>query len=159
MTNYETDYYRWLNQTAKAVEEGRWSDIDAAQLAEELLDMGRSERRSIESHLERILTHILKIRYQPGRHTRSWDLSIAESRHQAAKLFRENPSLAAQERIDELISGAYETARYVAARETEIALDVFPEACPYTAQDVMTRDWSGPDTSFERLSRSLYKGK
>ena len=155
MTDYESDYYGWLNETAKAVEEGRWSDIDAAQLAEELMDMSKSERRGIESHLQRILMNILKIRYQPGRHSRSWDLSIAEARHQAADLFEENPSLAA--RMDELIAHAYRSARYEAAKETEIALDVFPEQCPYSAEDVMTRDWSGPDTSFERLSRSVYK--
>jgi hypothetical protein len=155
--NYETDYYDWLTQTAKAVEEGRWSDIDAAQLAEELVDMSKSERRGIESHLERILTHILKIRYQPGLHTRSWDLSVSESRARLRKLFAENPSLEA--RIDELIADAYETARYEAAKETEIALDVFPEQCPYSAEDVMTRDWSGPETSWERLSRTMNKLK
>lgn len=157
MMDYENDYYGWLTETAKAVEEGRWSDIDAAQLAEELMDMGKSERRGIESHLRRILMHILKIRYQPGLHTRSWDLSIKESRYEAVKLIGENPSLAA--RTDELIANAYGSARYWAARETEIALDVFPEQCPYSAEDVMTRDWSGPESSFERLSRTMNKLK
>lgn len=152
-TNYDTDYYAWLTETAKAVEEGRWSDVDAAQIAEELIDLSKSERRGIESHLERIIMHILKIRYQPGCHTRSWDLSIAESRMRVKKLLGENPSLAA--RIEEMISDAYETARYEAARETNIALDVFPEECPYSTDDVMTRDWAGPETPFERLSRMV----
>lgn len=142
MENYNGDYYAWLTSTARALEEGRWSDVDAAQVAEELWDMSKSERRGIESHLGRILTHILKIRYQPGRHTRSWDLSIEESRVRLTRLLADNPSLAA--RVDELIAEAYETARLAAARQTQIALDVFPVQCPFSLHDVMERDWSLP---------------
>jgi hypothetical protein len=143
MEDYNGDYYAWLTSTARALEEGRWSDIDAAQVAEELLDMSRSERRGIESHFRRILTHLLKIRYQPGRHSRSWDLSIEESRIRLEELFADNPSLMA--RADELLRTAYRSARVAAARQTKIATDVFPVDCPYSVADVLERDWSAPD--------------
>lgn len=107
--------------------------------------MSKSERRGIESHLSRILTHILNIRYHPGRHTRSWDLSIEEWRVRLKKLLADNLSLAV--RLEELMSEAYETARITAARQTQIALDVFPTECPFTVDDVRERDWSTPGAS------------
>lgn len=151
MSEYQGDYYGWLNTQAQAIEEGRFDQIDAAQVAEELRDMGKSEKRSIESYYKRILVHLLKIRYQPGKHTRTWDLSIRESRLELKKLLAENPSLRAQ--AEEFLRDAYETARYVAARQTAIALDVFPDECPFTIEDVTERDWSGPETVYEKMSR------
>ena len=132
---YEQDYYAWLTATAQAIEEGRFEEVDRANLAEELRDMSRSEKRSIESFMERIMVHLLKIRYQPGRHTVSWDLSIGDSRVRLEKLFRENPSLRAQ--AEELMRDAYDSARFGAAKQTKIALDVFPEECPFSPEDVL----------------------
>ena len=126
---YCGDYYGWLEQTAKAIEEGRFSEIDRAQIAEELRDMGKAERRAIESYMERIMVHLLKIEHQPGKHTRSWDLSIATSRVRLKKLFSESPSLATQ--AEELMIEAYETARLEAARQTGLRLETFPEQCPF----------------------------
>ena len=135
MENYGGDYYTWLNTTAQAIEQGRLSAMDQAQVAEELRDMGKSERRSIESFLERILVHLLKIEHQPGKHTRSWDLSIQDSRVRLRKLFRDDPSLRPE--CSELIREAYETARLTAAGQTGLDLDVFPEQCPYSVADVV----------------------
>lgn len=134
MTNeYNGDYYGWLTATAQAVLEGR--DFDRAQVAEELADMGKSERLRIESHLGVILTHMLKIRYQPDRHSRSWDLSIAASRMRARKLFNENPSLAA--RVGDLMADAYDDARFEAANDTGLPLDTFPADCPFSLEEVL----------------------
>lgn len=67
--------------------------MNAAQIAEELREISKSERRGVKRHLERILLHLLKIRYQPGKHTRSWNLSIAESRIRLNELLADSPSL------------------------------------------------------------------
>ena len=133
----------WLTSTARALDEGRWREVDAAQVAEELRDMGKSERRAIESLLEVILVHILKICYQGDRRSRSWDLSIANSRLRLKKLLSENPSLAA--RTNELITDVYESARIEAASQTDMPLEVFPAECAYTVGDIMERDWSASD--------------
>lgn len=137
--NYETDYSEWLAQTAKAVEEGRWDEIDRAKLAEELADLGRSEQRGIESQLRRIMIHALKILHQPWLHTRSWDLTIADARETLRRQFKENPSLEA--RAAELIADAYGRARIAAAKQTRLDLATFPERCPFTVVDVLCRDW------------------
>jgi hypothetical protein len=148
---YGGDYDAWLNSTAQALDEGRIEDVDVVQIAEELRDMSKSERRSLASHMERILVHLLKTRYQPGSFSRSWSLSIAESRVRIKELLQDSPSLTPC--LASLMARAYAVARIQAARKTQIALDVFPEACPLTLEDIMERPCDPPDTPFERLSR------
>lgn len=135
MEEYNGDYYAWLNATALALEEGRLNDVNRVQVAEELRDIGKSERRRIESYFERLLAFMLTIEYQPGKHTRSWDYSIETSRVRLRKLFRENPSLAADR--NELMLDSYETARLEAARQTGLALELFPVECPFSLPDVL----------------------
>lgn len=132
---YDTDFYAWTQQTAQAIREQRWSDLDTENLLEEIESMGSSERRAIESRLEILLTHLLKRQYQPENLTRSWDLTIKEQRLRANRLFKQNPSL--RRRAEELIHDAYETARIRAARETGLYEDVFPVACPWNEEEVL----------------------
>ena len=62
---YDRDYYLWLLHTAQLISEGKFSEVDAANLIEEIEDMGRSEKRAIESNLVFVLLHLLKYKYQP----------------------------------------------------------------------------------------------
>jgi hypothetical protein len=43
------DFNAWTQHTAQLLREGRWDEIDMAQLIEEVEDLGRSERNSIKS--------------------------------------------------------------------------------------------------------------
>jgi hypothetical protein len=57
---YDRDYYLWLSHTAQLIKEGRFSEVDAANLIEEIEDMGRSEKRTVKSNLIIVLLHLLK---------------------------------------------------------------------------------------------------
>ena len=61
---YERDFYMWIEQQAARLREGRLDEIDIANLLEEIEDMGRSEKRAIESNLVVLLTHLIKYRTQ-----------------------------------------------------------------------------------------------
>jgi acyl carrier protein phosphodiesterase len=132
---YDTDFYAWTQETAQAIRERRWSDLDTENLLEEIESMGKSERRGIGSRLEILLSHLLKRHYQPDEHTRSWDMTIREQRLQISDLFEENPSLRA--RVEELIQRAYRVARLRAARQSGLAEDAFPVACPWAQEQVL----------------------
>ncbi len=134
MRSYEMDYAGWAEDTARAICEGRWHDIDRATLADEVLDLKKRVEHQVESRMRVLLIHLLKARYQPGKHGRSWDLTIAEQRYRANLLLRENPSLKPE--LPRLIQDAYGAARYAAARQTAIALDVFPEQNPFTDAEI-----------------------
>jgi hypothetical protein len=76
---YERDYYGWLEQNARAIREGRLEDVDWANVAEELEDMGKSERRALRSQLALLLAHLLKWSHQPHRRhssEHSWRATI-----------------------------------------------------------------------------------
>ena len=63
---YETDFCAWTQAQAAALRDGKWDTPDWANLAEEIESLGRSERYAIESHLQNLLTHLLKWRYDPA---------------------------------------------------------------------------------------------
>ena len=129
MPDFDKDYYAWTQSTSQALAEGRIEGVDLRRVAEEIEDLGKSERQALESHLRRILLHLLKIRFQPGKHTRSWDLSIAESRLRIAQRQEESPSL--RSLLPVATGSAYAVARLRAARETGLEVETFPERCPF----------------------------
>ncbi len=63
--DYEQDLYAWALDKAALLRTGRLSEIDASHIAEELEDMGKSERRALRSHLNNLLLHLLEWQFQP----------------------------------------------------------------------------------------------
>jgi hypothetical protein len=138
---YERDFYSWLMEQARFVREGRWSAIDRDNLAEEIESLGREQFNTLESALRVLLLHLLKWDHQPERRSRSWELSIKEQRIAVQDVLDDNPGLTP--RIPEAIGRGYRRARIEAARETGLEDDVFPETCPYSFDEVMTRKHLG----------------
>ncbi|MBW4458898.1 MAG: DUF29 domain-containing protein [Nodosilinea sp. WJT8-NPBG4] len=138
-TLYEQDYLSWLTETAKLLRSGQLSEIDVVNLAEELDDMGRSEKRAVESNLEVLLRHLLKYQYQPDRRSNSWRFTILEHRDRIDKAFRDSPSLkpyAAKNFAD-----CYALARKKAAVETGLPTETFPEANPFSLEATLNPDF------------------
>jgi hypothetical protein len=64
--DYEKDFYAWTVEQSRLLRSGELSSIDAANIAEEIESMGRSDRRELRSRLAVLAMHLLKWRYQPG---------------------------------------------------------------------------------------------
>lgn len=131
-TLYDSDYLRWLAETAGLLRSGRFDQIDILNLAEELDDMGRSEKRAVESNLEVLLRHLLKYQYQSDRRSNSWRFTILEHRDRIAKAFRDSPSL--RPYFASIHADCYATARQKTAVETGLPLETFPQAAPFTPE-------------------------
>lgn len=136
-TRHEDDFYAWVNEQVALLRAGRIAEVDAANIAEELSDMGKSEFRALCSALSVLLQHLLKWDHQPARRSRSWEITVRQQRRQVARILRENPGL--RSRLSQALSDAYEDARDEALLETNLADDVLPEQCPYLFDDVMER--------------------
>lgn len=134
----ERDYYEWLLETARAVRSGDWGQIDQDALAEELEDMGRSERRAVRSHLVVLLVHLLKWHYQTDQRSQSWRASISNARVAIGFLLEDSPSLKSD--MPEYLPKAYEKARHAAADETGLPQSTFPKRCPWRLGMIMTQD-------------------
>ena len=135
--DYTTDFYAWTQQQAKLLRNKEIDQIDWQNIAEEIEDMGRSEKRQLESRLEILIMHLLKWQFQPNLRSRSWQLTIKEQRLRLAKLLRENPSLKSS--LDDLKEKIYPLA--VISAEKETGLSSFPETCPYEIIDMLSAEF------------------
>lgn len=136
---HERDILVWASEQARLLEEGRFDELDLANLIEEVNSVGGSDRREIESRLGVLILHLLKWRYQPGRRTPSWEVTIRHQRSRIAKVVDYRPSLkhhAATEFVD-----AYDGARLRAALETGLDLVLFPAAPPFTVEQALDPDF------------------
>jgi hypothetical protein len=61
-----------FKEQVSALRERRIEDLDWENIAEEIEDLGKGEKRSIESHLERLIEHLLKLVYPHGMEPRGF---------------------------------------------------------------------------------------
>jgi predicted DNA-binding ribbon-helix-helix protein len=138
-TLYEQDYYLWLEQTAHLLRERRFQNVDVENLVEEIEDMGRSQKDALYSNLKVVLMHLLKWKYQQDLRSNSWRASIREHRQRLKKAFKDSPSL--KRYFTEIFDECYSDARPLAADETNLPLDTFPELCPFSTDKVLNPDY------------------
>lgn len=139
--DYETDFYGWTQQQAQILRNQQISNIDWNHLAEEIEDMGRSEKRELGSRLEILIMHLLKWQFQPNLRSRSWKLTIKEQRLRLEKLLKENPSL--KFNIENVTENTYPLA--VISAEKETGLSSFPENCPYNLTEILSPEFFPED--------------
>jgi hypothetical protein len=137
---YERDFYSWLMEQAQHVRAGRWDALDRENLAEEIESLGREQFNKLESAFRVLLLHMLKWDYQPTRRTRSWSISIRQQRLEVDDVLDDNPGL--KSRISEAVARAYRKARLEAVKETGLDEETFPAACPYSWDDLVSRQFS-----------------
>ena len=116
---------------------GELSEIDVANIAEEIESIGRGNRRELKSRLVVLVAQLLKWGHQPGGRSRSWSATIDEQRLQLEGILGESPSL--RPNVAAMLADAHAIARARAIAATGLADEVFAEACPYTAEEVLSR--------------------
>jgi Domain of unknown function DUF29 len=135
--SYETDFYTWTQQQGALLRADRFEAIDRDNLAEEIESLGRNEFDKLVSFYRLVLLHLLKWDHQPERRSRSWAISVQNHRDSAAEVLADNPGLTP--RTGEALSRAYRRARLEAADETSLPISTFPEANPYSLDEVLGR--------------------
>ncbi|MFN4090328.1 MAG: DUF29 domain-containing protein [Alphaproteobacteria bacterium] len=144
---YEADFYAWTKVQADRLRrlqaERANLDLDLPHLAEEVEDLGKSERNALRSQLRRIIEHCLKLEWSPATDPRgSWRRSISEAR---LEIEGRMTATLRREMIDDLpwlYDGARELAHDALKEhgETEAA-EVLPASNPYALDDLLARGW------------------
>ena len=144
---YERDFYAWTRQQATALRrlaaERRNGPLDPARLAEEVQDMGNEQRLAVESQLERLMEHLVKLEWSVAREPRrQWMLSCLDARtHITARL---TPTLrrAILPHLSKRWTNARRRAKLALMEhgEADIA-NLFPETCPYGTDQLLDPDW------------------
>jgi hypothetical protein len=141
MSTYESDFYRWTQETAELLKQRRFSEIDLAALVEEVEDMGKSQQSALLNRLAVLLAHLLKWQYQPDRRGNSWLFTIEEQRTRIDILLGKNPSL--KSKLLDILNDAYRLALIRARKETNNQI-IFPptfEQTGWTWEDVIANDF------------------
>ena len=134
---YDRDFFEWTQVNADLLSRGCFETADVEHIAEELADLGKSDKREVKSFLRRLIMHLLKWHMQPGQRSSSWRASIGDSRVQLTDIFEQSPSL--RRFASESMEAVYPDAREMAAEETGLRETAFPAECPYSFDHLMDR--------------------
>jgi hypothetical protein len=136
-TLYAEDETAWLEAMASLVRRRELVNLDLENLAEYLSDMAKRDRRVVKSRLIVLLVHLLKWEFQGEKRSRSWRTTVLTQRQELVDLAGRGVLRAHAEAI---LAQAYEDAVELAASETALPKASFPEACPYTVEQLLAID-------------------
>jgi hypothetical protein len=148
-TLHDEDFVAWSKQQAEALRAaartGSNQMLDWANLAEEIEDLGASQRSPLHSQLRRIIQHLLKLENSPAAEPRhGWIVSIADARNEIEYLLEVSPSLRTE--LQTAIGGETKRAIKVVVRDLEgygeidRAVTDRIRATTYTAEQILD-DW------------------
>ena len=142
---YDEDFYAWTQYQAEVLRSLATSDnrFDREHVAEEIADLGKSERDAVRSQVRRILEHFLKLAYSPASEPRhGWRGSIIDARSELDDKL--SPTL--RQDLLGTLGKLYAAARKRVAADLQDrgehgASRSLPGLCPYTLDDILTEDW------------------
>ena len=147
---YEDDFYAWTQHQAEVLRTMPVSDnrFDREHVAEEIEDLGKSERDAVRSQIRRIIEHLLKLAHPPAEPPRvSWMDTIDDAR----EILSDKLTATLRRDIESGLEKLYAEGRRRAARglqrhgEAAVA-DSLPQMCPYSFDEICQEDWF-PDTT------------
>jgi hypothetical protein len=142
---YDDDFFAWTQHQAMVLRSMAVADnrFDRENVAEEIEDLGRSQRDAVRSQIRRIIEHLLKLSFSPAQQPRfDWMASIIEAR----SVLGDKISPTLRRDAETMLARLYEDGRdraEVGLRgygETQAA-DNLPTECPYTIEQILRRGW------------------
>jgi hypothetical protein len=142
---YDDDFYAWTQYQAELLRALRTDDnrFDREHVAEEIEDLGKSERDAVRSQIRRVLEHFLKLACSPARDPRfEWMQSIAEARANLSDKLSPTLRRDAEAELPKLYAAARRNASLSLQRygEAEAAAKL-PATCPFSFDDICRDDW------------------
>jgi hypothetical protein len=144
---YERDYYAWTRAQAAALRRMRRQEaetaLDLAHLAEEVEDLGRSERDAVRSQVRRIIEHLLKLEYSGAPEPRDgWKDTVADAR----AVLDDKLSLSLRRDLEAVWPRLYAQVLPKATRalyrfDEGDAAAALPADCPYDLDDICRPEW------------------
>jgi hypothetical protein len=142
---YDDDFFAWTQHQGMVLRTMAVADnrFDRENVAEEIEDLGRSERDAVRSQIRRIIEHFLKLACSPAQQPRfDWMASIVEAR----ATLGDKISATLRRDVENMLSKLYEDGRDRAelglrSHGEMQAADNLPRECPYTIGDILRRGW------------------
>ncbi len=144
---YATDFYAWTRRQAKELRRlarDRWNGpLDLRHLASEVEDMGSEVLHGMESQLERIIEHLLKLEYSPADEPRAgWKASVRQARREIERRITATTARKLRRGLPARWAAGRDDARAALLDHGEAdAARALPEACPYRFEQLLQLDW------------------
>ena len=139
---YDTDYNLWVLDIVDKLKNREFNGLDLDNLIEEVEDLGKRDKRKIESLLIRLFEHLLKLRYWKEENNRNrghWEGEIANFRRQIDRLLQDSPSL--KPYLRNLFNECYQDSRFIASKQSQLPLETFPEKPIADFKQVLDKNW------------------
>jgi hypothetical protein len=140
---YDVDFYAWTQQQAEVLRTHFKGDnrLDVEHLAEEIEDLGGSELQAVESFVEQIIAHLLKLDYSAQTDPRAhWRAEVLNFRRSVERKI--SPTI--RRKVEADLEGSYRRAREIAALGAMVhepdLIRRLPRTCPYDWDAVWHRD-------------------
>ena len=128
---YETDFFQWIQEQAKALREHNQNALDWDNLKEEIEDLGNEKLNAVNSFLKRLIEHRLKLDYSQEIYPRNhWLKEINNFQDE----LEDRITQTLLNKVD--VEKQYQRAKRLVLSEYKLEL---PEKCPYTFEDLMIR--------------------
>ena len=139
---YDKDFYLWLQTTANLLETNKLDELDIKNLLEEIISMGKSERKELKSRLITLIEHLLKLEYwqiEKEDNARGWRNTVAEQRLQIELTLEDSPSL--KNMLNEIFNECYVKAREYILKRYQLSAVLFPDQSPFSLEDALNPDY------------------
>lgn len=144
---YSADFAAWSSTQARLLRAMRFVELDLAHLAEEVEDLGHSERDAVRSQVRRIAEHLLKLEHSPASEPRD---GRKDTLTDARSILEDKLSPSLRSDLETMLPRLYAQILPKASRqlrrfgEPEAARSL-PLACPYTLDDICRAEWLPPN--------------
>ena len=152
----DSDFAAWIYDQTAALKEGRFADLDIEDIAAEVESLAKRDFRKLQSAIRLILLHMLKWDKQPEERGNSWRRSINAARRRVYGELASSPSF--KRRVPEAVEFVYPGAREDASDETGVFLQLFPDTCPYSWEEIMARPHNLADDKVPLDENSAFQG-
>jgi hypothetical protein len=142
-TLYDEDFYAWTQEQAKALRTHFRGDnrLDVEHLAEEVEDLGKSDLHAVESFVEQIIAHLLKLDYSGQNDPRPhWRAEVLNFRQSVDRKVTPSIRRMVESKLDELYRNARQTAAIGALVHEPDLVRRLPKTCPYGWEAIWHRD-------------------
>lgn len=133
------DFILWIERQCALLRNKQFDQLDLDTLVKELDSMVGNQRRELKSRLETLMMNLLKCQFQPEPKSRAWLGTVREQRSEIERILEQSPSL--DDVIAEYADHVYKAAFERAGAETGIPRAAFPQANPYTKEQLLDPDF------------------
>lgn len=139
---YEDDFYVWTEVQGALLRQGRFQELDLANLIEEVEGLGDAKKSAVLSNATVVIEHLLKLQHSPAIDPRSgWIDSILEHRNRLEYDLTPRLQQILRDELPRVYAVACRTAdRRLRMHGEDAVADALPGTCPYEVDQIIG-DW------------------